>query len=48
MDFAEKDKEMLVIITTDHGNANPGIIYGANATKTLNQFLITNLPMILF
>lgn len=28
VDFAEKDKETLVIITTDHGNANPGIIYG--------------------
>src|SRR5690606_36367239 len=25
MDFAEKDKETLVIITSDHGNANPGI-----------------------
>ncbi len=24
IDFAEKDKETLVIITTDHGNANPG------------------------
>jgi alkaline phosphatase len=33
MDFAEKDKETLVIITTDHGNANPGIIYGSNADK---------------
>src|SRR5690606_36586284 len=31
MDFAEKDRETLVIITTDHGNANPGIIYGRNA-----------------
>jgi alkaline phosphatase len=30
MDFAEKDKETLVIITTDHGNANPGLIYGKN------------------
>lgn len=28
IDFAEKDKETLVIITTDHGNANPGLIYG--------------------
>jgi alkaline phosphatase len=31
MDFAEKDTETLVIITTDHGNANPGIVYGKNA-----------------
>lgn len=26
--YAEEDKETLVIITTDHGNANPGLIYG--------------------
>ncbi len=25
LDFAEKDGETLVIVTTDHGNANPGI-----------------------
>ncbi|WP_318343512.1 alkaline phosphatase [Flagellimonas baculiformis] len=31
MDFAEKDGETLVIITTDHGNANPGVIYGKYA-----------------
>ncbi|MEC7782113.1 MAG: alkaline phosphatase [Bacteroidota bacterium] len=31
IDFAEKDKETLVIITTDHGNANPGLIYGGDA-----------------
>jgi alkaline phosphatase len=30
MEFAEKDKETLLIITTDHGNANPGLIYGKN------------------
>lgn len=35
IEFAQKDKETLVIITTDHGNANPGIIYGKNAN---NQF----------
>lgn len=35
MDFAEKDKNTLVIITTDHGNANPGLIYGH---KTNNNF----------
>ncbi len=28
MDFAKKDKNTLVIITSDHGNANPGLIYG--------------------
>lgn len=31
IDFAEKDGNTLVIITTDHGNANPGIIYGKEA-----------------
>ena len=37
MDFAEKDQNTLVIITTDHGNANPGTIYGADATKNFNS-----------
>jgi alkaline phosphatase len=31
LDFAEKEGNTLVIITSDHGNANPGIIYGKNA-----------------
>lgn len=45
MDFAEKDKNTLVIITTDHGNANPGTIYGVTATKNFNsiaQYQCTN------
>jgi alkaline phosphatase len=37
IDFAEKDKETLVIITTDHGNANPGIIYGKNADENFDS-----------
>jgi len=37
IDFAEKDKETLVIITTDHGNANPGIIYGKNANNNFDS-----------
>lgn len=37
MDFAEKDKDTLVIITTDHGNANPGTIYGPDATRNFNS-----------
>jgi len=37
MDFAEKDGNTLVIITTDHGNANPGTIYGNNAAKNFNS-----------
>ncbi|PXY41049.1 alkaline phosphatase [Flavobacterium cheongpyeongense] len=37
IDFAEKDKETLVIITTDHGNANPGIIYGKSANDNFDS-----------
>lgn len=45
IDFAEKDQETLVIITTDHGNANPGLFYGGNANKNfdrIQQFKQTN------
>jgi alkaline phosphatase len=37
IDFAEKDKETLVIITTDHGNANPGVIYGKDANTNFDS-----------
>jgi len=37
MDFAEQDEETLVIITTDHGNANPGIIYGQEANDNFDS-----------
>ncbi len=37
MSFAENDGETLVIITTDHGNANPGIIYGAKADHNFDS-----------
>ncbi|PIF45920.1 alkaline phosphatase [Chryseobacterium sp. 52] len=37
IDFAERDQNTLVIITTDHGNANPGTIYGPDATKNFNS-----------
>ncbi len=37
MDFAEKDKQTLVIITTDHGNANPGLIYGKDADSNFDS-----------
>lgn len=36
-DFAEKEGNTLVIITTDHGNANPGTIYGPDTTKNFNS-----------
>lgn len=45
VDFAEKDKETLVIITTDHGNANPGLFYGDKANKdfdSIRHFKHTN------
>jgi alkaline phosphatase len=45
MDFAENNKDTLVIITTDHGNANPGLIYGENANKmfdTLQNYKHSN------
>lgn len=37
VDFAQKDGNTLVIITTDHGNANPGTVYGENATQKFNS-----------
>lgn len=45
MEFAEADEETLVIITTDHGNANPGIMYGKNVNENfdrLQSFTHTN------
>jgi len=45
IDFAEKDKNTLVIITTDHGNANPGLIYGDKANRnfdSVHQYKKTN------
>jgi alkaline phosphatase len=37
MDFAEKDGNTLVIITTDHGNANPGLYYGKEADRNFES-----------
>ncbi|MGS2762787.1 alkaline phosphatase [Sinomicrobium sp. M5D2P9] len=37
MEFAETDKETLVIITTDHGNANPGVVYGKDANENFDS-----------
>lgn len=37
IDFAAKDGETLVIITTDHGNANPGVIYGKDANNNFDS-----------
>lgn len=52
IDFAEKDKNTMVIITTDHGNANPGVIYGKYANENFdiiqkythtNEWLLNNI-----
>jgi alkaline phosphatase len=37
MDFAERDKNTLVVITTDHGNANPGLFSGSKANEHFDQ-----------
>ena len=45
IDLAKKDGNTLVVITSDHGNANPGLIYGKECNKNfdnLAHFLHTN------
>lgn len=45
IDFAAADKNTLVIITTDHGNANPGLYYGDKSDRLfdrLHQYRYTN------
>lgn len=42
IDFAEKDGETLVIITTDHGNANPGLFGADSNFDKLHHFKQTN------
>lgn len=37
IEFAEKDGETLVIITTDHGNGNPGLFYADEADKKFDS-----------
>jgi alkaline phosphatase len=37
IDFAEQDGNTLVIITSDHGNANPGLYYGDKADKNFES-----------
>jgi len=37
VDFAAQDGETLVIMTTDHGNANPGLFYGAAANANFDR-----------
>ncbi len=35
--FADEDGETLVIITSDHGNANPGMMYGKDVNKNFDR-----------
>lgn len=45
LDFAKADGNTLVVITTDHGNANPGLIYGKECNDNfdrLQQFTHSN------
>ncbi|MDO4225215.1 MAG: alkaline phosphatase [Bergeyella zoohelcum] len=52
IDFAKKDGNTLVVLTSDHGNANPGLIYGKgvnddfdriqNFTQT-NEWILQNI-----
>lgn len=42
LEFAAKDKETLVIITTDHGNANPGLFGDDKEFDLVQKFKHTN------
>ena len=45
LDFADSNGETLVVITTDHGNSNPGLLYGNEANENflnLKNFKQTN------
>jgi alkaline phosphatase len=37
IEFAEKDGETLIVITTDHGNANPGLFYSDEANVKFDK-----------
>lgn len=37
IEFARKDGNTLVIVTTDHGNANPGLMYGKKADENFDR-----------
>jgi len=42
MNFAEKEKNTLVIITTDHGNGSPALFGGRDADKNFDKILEFN------
>lgn len=37
IDFAKKDGNTLVVLTSDHGNANPGLIYGKQCNGNFDR-----------
>ncbi|PHR49931.1 MAG: alkaline phosphatase [Fluviicola sp.] len=37
LDFAEGRDDTLIIVTTDHGNGNPGLFYGKNADEQFDR-----------
>ncbi|MFD2577112.1 alkaline phosphatase, partial [Haoranjiania flava] len=37
MDFVKNNKDTLLIVTTDHGNANPGLFYGSKAGDNFDK-----------
>src|SRR5690606_6136672 len=37
LDFAKKDGNTLIVITSDHGNANPGLIYGKEVNDNFDR-----------
>lgn len=37
--FVEDHPDTLLIVTTDHGNANPGVFYGKNATEKFEAIM---------
>lgn len=39
IDFAEKDKDTLVVITTDHGNSNPGLMNSKHVNQKFESLL---------
>lgn len=54
MAFAQSRNDTLVIITSDHGNGNPGLMYGKKANeqfdgfqliKASNDFVLKNIPL---
>ncbi len=37
LEFAEKNEDTLIVVTTDHGNSNPGLFYGKNSDKNFEK-----------